>query len=286
MITRTRLLLFLGIGLLVGGLALLSTTAFPAVAQDITPSPTPGLSYSEALRATIAAGPRSPEITAEPTEPAQRAATSDDYCLLCHRQSNQVWVLMSGETLNTTIDVSVLADSVHGESNPAGALGCADCHPNWRYPHPSYSVRNLREFREERYAICQNCHEAIYARVQTATHGVPNRNNQVEPMICAECHGGHDTQPSDEPRSQVTQTCGRCHTDIFDDYLHDAHILTPTGENDILTCTDCHGFHDIGAPNTDTLRNRSPGLCVECHVDSYLVGKSMPPRTPAPTLSP
>ncbi len=279
MITRPKLLLILGLGLLVGGLALLSAGAFPAVAQDVTPTATPELPYIAALRATLAARPTStaPEITAEPMEPAGHSSAADAYCLLCHRQSSQTWVLASGETLNVTLDVNVIARSVHGDENRWGALACADCHPNWRYPHRSFTVRNLREFREERYAVCQDCHAVQATRVQSSVHGELLSDNHVETVTCADCHGGHDIQPANEPRAQITQICGRCHADIFADYTHDLHNLTPTGENDALVCTDCHGVHDIGAPNTSTYRNRSPGLCVDCHVDGYIVGKPSSP---------
>ncbi|MBK8035370.1 MAG: cytochrome c3 family protein [Chloroflexi bacterium] len=107
-------------------------------------------------------------------------------------------------------------------------------------------------------------------------------------MTCADCHGGHDVQSPNEPRARVTQICGSCHADIFNEHTHAVHSLTPTGEGDDLVCTDCHGVHDIGAPNTPTYRNRSPGLCVDCHVDGYIVGKPErpPPPPPPPTLSP
>ena len=273
MIPRTQLLLILGLGLLVGGLALLSAGAFPVGAQEVTPTVTPELPYIAALRATLAAHPPAPETTAEPLEPGQYSA-ADSYCLLCHRQANQVWVLASGETLNVTLDVNVINHSVHGDASRTGVLACADCHPNWRYPHRSFTVRNLRAFREERYAVCQDCHEVQYERMQASAHGEQLSDGRVETATCAECHGGHDIQSANEPPARITQICGRCHADIFADYTHDVHSLTPTGENNVLTCTDCHGVHDIGAPNTSTYRNRAPELCGDCHVDGYIVGKS------------
>ncbi len=271
MIRRTQFLLVLGVCLVVGGLALLSSNAFPAFAQAITPTPMP---YAAALQATLAAREASPDTTAEPVATAAYAAAADSYCLLCHRQANQVWVLASGETLNVTLDVNVIINSVHGEADGMAALACADCHPNWRYPHRSFTVRNLREFREERYAVCQDCHEVQYERMLTSAHGELLADGHVETVTCADCHGGHDVQSSNEPRARVTQICGSCHTDIFNEYTHAAHSLTPTGEGDDLVCTDCHGVHDIGAPNTRTFRNRAPGFCADCHVDGAIVGKA------------
>lgn len=209
--------------------------------------------------------------TAEPTpEPA-----SDGYCLLCHAKPDQVWELPSGETLSVTIDPTVLGHSVHGESNPEGALACADCHPSFRYPHPATLSQTVREFQIERYAVCRNCHEDQYTRAQDSVHGEFIREGRLEAATCIDCHGGHDIQPPDEPRQRISLTCGRCHGVIFEEYRTSVHGIALLDENnpDVPTCIDCHGVHNIENPTTTLFRTGSPELCAKCHADTELMGK-------------
>lgn len=200
---------------------------------------------------------------------------SDAYCLLCHTKPDQVWQLPSGETLSVTIDPAVLARSVHGETSPEGALACADCHPNFRYPHPPSSSQSIREFQIERYAICRNCHEEQYTRAQDSVHGEFIREGRFEAAVCIDCHGGHDIQPPDEPRQRISLTCGRCHGAIFEEYRNSVHGAALLDENnpDVPTCIECHGVHDIQNPTTNLFRVRSPELCGRCHGDIELMGK-------------
>lgn len=200
---------------------------------------------------------------------------SDAYCLLCHTKPDQVWHLASGESLSVTIDPTVLARSVHGESNPEGALACADCHPNFRYPHPASLSRSVREFQIERYAICRNCHEEQYTRAQDSVHGEFIRRGQLEAAVCIDCHGAHDVQPPDEPRQRISLTCGRCHGAIFEEYRGSVHgaALLDEANPDVPTCIDCHGVHDIQNPATNLFRVRSPELCGQCHGDTELMGR-------------
>ncbi|MCL4251836.1 MAG: cytochrome C [Anaerolineae bacterium] len=242
-------LLLLGIGLLS---IFFGFAAGIATAQDETPTPTP-------------------EVTQTPEE----EPASDAYCLLCHTKPDQVWHLPGGETLSVTIDPQVLAGSVHGESSPEGALACADCHPNFRYPHPPTTARTTREFRLERYAVCRNCHEDQYTRAQDSVHGAFLRAGRLEAAVCVDCHGGHDIQPPDEPRQRISLTCGRCHGAIFEEYRLSVHgsALLDEGNPDVPTCIDCHGVHDIQNPTTTLFRVRSPELCANCHANDELMGK-------------
>ncbi|MFN8373687.1 MAG: cytochrome c3 family protein [Anaerolineae bacterium] len=209
------------------------------------------------------------EATPAPTpEPA-----SDAYCLLCHTQPDQVWQLPSGETLSVTIDPSILTHSVHGESNPDGALACADCHPGFRYPHPVSLSQTVREFQVERYAVCRSCHEEQYMRAQDSVHGEFLREGRLEAATCVDCHGGHDIQPPDEPRQRISLTCGRCHGAIFEEFRSSVHGAALLDENnpDVPTCIDCHGVHNIENPTTTAFRTGSPELCATCHANTELM---------------
>jgi predicted CXXCH cytochrome family protein len=236
--TRRVLLLFLGLGFMTVGLLMLNAPM--TFAQEEAQAPAPA---------------------------------SDEYCLLCHSKPDQVWHLPSGETLSLTIDPAVIAASVHG--NASGALACADCHPNFRFPHTPSLSRTAREFSIERYAVCRNCHEEQYTRSQDSVHGAYLRSGRSEAAMCVDCHGGHDVQLPDQPRQRISLTCGKCHGVIFEEYQQSIHGSALMDENnvDVPTCIDCHGVHDIQNPTTSLFRVRSPELCAKCHADAELMGK-------------
>ncbi len=200
---------------------------------------------------------------------------SNAYCLLCHAQAGQTWKLPSGETVSLTIDASVLAKSVHGDTSSKGPLTCADCHGNFRYPHPVQTAQSLRQFTLTRYASCRNCHEDQYTRSQDSVHGAALRAGRPEAAVCVDCHGGHDIQPPDRPRERISLTCGRCHGAIFDQYRNSVHGKALFTENnpDVPTCIDCHGVHNIQNPTTAAFRVRSPEVCSKCHSDGALMAK-------------
>ncbi len=200
---------------------------------------------------------------------------SNAYCLLCHTEPDRVWKLPSGETLSLTIDPSTLAKSVHGDSNAKGALACADCHVNHRFPHEVDTSRTIREFRLERYATCRTCHPDEYTRSQDSVHGAALRSGHLEAAVCVDCHGSHDIQSPAKPRERISLTCGKCHGAIFDQYRSSVHGTALLSENnpDVPTCIDCHGVHNIQNPTTVLFREGSPELCSRCHTNAALMAK-------------
>ncbi|MCC7206142.1 MAG: cytochrome c3 family protein [Anaerolineae bacterium] len=200
---------------------------------------------------------------------------SDAYCLLCHSKPDQVWTLRSGEQLSISVDPATLAGSVHGDALEGGALACADCHGDFRFPHPATTVSTAREFRLERYASCSACHQDQYTRAQDSVHGAALRAGRMEAAVCVDCHGSHDIQPPDEPRQRISLTCGRCHGPIFEEYRASVHGAALMGEDnpDAPTCTNCHGVHDIENPTTALFRARSPEGCATCHAKPEIMDK-------------
>ncbi|MCB9449891.1 MAG: cytochrome C [Anaerolineaceae bacterium] len=237
--------------------------AEPVLFQDATEEP---VSSDTAAPVDAAPDEQQQEGQVEPTSA---------YCLLCHSQEGRVWELPDGETLSLTIDPNVLAMSVHGTDNPEGALECADCHVDHRFPHDPLPVQNTREFELQRYASCRNCHEDQYTHLQDSVHGQALRNGTLEAATCVDCHGGHDIQPPDQPRERISLTCGECHGAIFEQYRTSVHgtALLAEGNPDVPTCIDCHGVHDIQNPTTALFRVRSPELCANCHADKELMSK-------------
>ena len=74
---------------------------------------------------------------------------------------------------------------------------------------------------------------------------------------------------------RVSQTCGKCHSTINDQYAHSVHGEALLGEDnpDVPVCTDCHGVHDIADPTTSAFRSNSPEMCGKCHADATRMAK-------------
>jgi predicted CXXCH cytochrome family protein len=216
-----------------------------------------------------------PERTPTTEVTSEEEAPSNAYCLLCHSQPDRRWTLPSGEVLSLTIDPSILAQSVHGETNPEGPLDCADCHTNHSFPHQPQLSESIREFQLERYVTCRNCHEEQYTHQQDSVHNIALEEGRLEAATCMDCHGAHDIQPPDQPRQRISLTCGRCHGVIFDQYRQSVHgsALFEESNPDVPTCIDCHGVHNIADPTNVLFRVRSPELCASCHADTQLMAE-------------
>jgi predicted CXXCH cytochrome family protein len=173
------------------------------------------------------------------------------------------------------VDAEVLANSVHGADNPEGALVCADCHADHTFPHAPTTARNVREFQLARYQSCRTCHEEQYSAASDSVHGQAIRQGQLDAATCVDCHGSHDIQVPDEPRDRISLTCGQCHGAIFTEYRESVHgaALFEEQSEDVPTCIDCHGVHDISHPNATAFRVRSPQLCADCHADGELMAQ-------------
>lgn len=130
--------------------------------------------------------------------PSQDAAS----CLVCHAESG----LVSSSGAPVSIDPSLFAASVHGRAG----IGCVACHRDLE------GVEDFPHAAGLRTVSCAGCH-AVYARGGSgAVHGTAGPRLAAAPVLCKDCHGHHDIQPSSDPRSPVHRarrpaTCGRCH---------------------------------------------------------------------------
>lgn len=206
-------------------------------------------------------------------------ATADAECKTCHTLLDGTLTLESGEEIPLEVHPEVLMDSVHGERSVQGvdypALQCVDCHTvdTYTFPHEPVEAETAREYTLAREAICADCHTEIVELNETSVHALALEAGNEDAASCVDCHGAHDTQPPDEPRSQVSQTCATCHSTIYEQYATSVHgaALLDESNPDVPVCTDCHGAHDIVDPTTAEFRLRSPELCAECHADEELM---------------
>ena len=123
--------------------------------------------------------------------------------------------------------------------------------------------------------VCAECHEEIAQRQQDGVHEKAIAEGNLDAATCFDCHGNHAIQDPDLPRERVSQTCGKCHSDINDQYTHSVHGKALLGEDnpDVPVCTDCHGVHNIADPTTAQFRLSSPEMCGKCHADETKMAK-------------
>ena len=202
-------------------------------------------------------------------------APTNTYCASCHSLENLSLTLANGDVLDLTVTADTLAHSVHGEGNEWQALACVDCHDGYRFPHEPVTAENSRAYSLEKYPACGECHETKYDQAQDSVHAIALEEGELEAAVCTDCHGAHDTPPPAEPRERISQTCRQCHSTIFDEYAESVHgeALLSEGNEDVPTCINCHGVHNINDPTTAQFRVRSPELCASCHADTELMNK-------------
>jgi predicted CXXCH cytochrome family protein len=197
---------------------------------------------------------------------------TEKYCLSCHSNPDLKMTLPSGEEVSLYISEDDLKNSVH---SPVG-IECEACHTEiTTYPHPPISFETRREMTRTYYQACQKCHPDTYEKAQDSMHAQAAEAGNLDAPVCTDCHGAHDVQPPDEPRAQISTTCGQCHTEIHEQYSQSIHGSALLGENnpDVPVCTDCHGVHNIQDPRTAQFRVDTPDLCAGCHADPELMAK-------------
>ena len=197
---------------------------------------------------------------------------TETYCLSCHANPDLAMELPSGESLSLYISPEMLSQSIH---SPLG-IECQACHTEiTSYPHPEVTAQSQRELSLDLYEACAKCHSDNYDKTQDSVHAQVMADGNENAPICTDCHGAHDVHPPDQPRANISTTCGQCHTAILEEYKNSIHggALIDEDNPDVPVCTDCHGVHNIQDPRTSQFRIESPELCAGCHADAELMEK-------------
>ncbi len=224
--------------------------------------------------------PVSATVPAQATVQPQQKPTND-YCLSCHGKEGMTKTLSSGQLLSLTIDPESFKHGVHNQSN----LACVDCHTNINtFPHPAFDAATTRAVTLQLYTSCKNCHADQYNKTLDSVHEKALAGGNQNAAVCTDCHNPHQQQRLTdaqtgkllpEARLLIPQTCARCHSAIYDTYKNSVHggALTNAGNQDVPTCIDCHGVHNIQNPTDAAFRNDIPQLCAKCHTDSQIMNK-------------
>jgi predicted CXXCH cytochrome family protein len=182
------------------------------------------------------------------------------------------------------------SDSVHAVAMAAGntnAAVCVDC-------HGYHDVHKPGVPRAEISLTCGTCHTDIFAEYKDSVHGsaLLQESNPDVPT-CINCHGVHNISDptTDLFRIRSPELCAGCHankelmnkygisTNVFNSYVSDFHGTTvtlfeqqdPNAEVNKAVCYDCHGVHNIRAPDdpeSTVLQQNLIATCRRCHPDA------------------
>ena len=140
---------------------------------------------------------------------------------------------------------------------------CQDCHGAHAIPKSTLSTSPVY-FRNVA-ATCTRCHGSkevierggitipgaarMYAK---SIHNIAIVEKGLnKSATCVDCHGAHELKDRFDPsspiyRTNVPETCGKCHYGVFTIFRESAHGVAFTrGVPDAPGCTDCHGEHEI-----------------------------------------
>ena len=172
---------------------------------------------------------------------------------------------------------------------------CADCHGKHDIYNSADNKSRVNPMHLPR--TCGTCHEdldiikkhdILVARpIQvygSSVHGRAAWGGLTMAATCNDCHSSDNTahkilapnrSESAINHFNIPNTCGKCHTNIANDYWAGIHgKLVARGETDSPVCTDCHGEHGILSPE-DPRSPVSPArvaeaTCSPCHESARL----------------
>lgn len=193
------------------------------------------------------------------------------YCLTCHGNEGFTMTLEDGSEMSLFQDGETFAGSVHGKQ-----LVCTDCHERYEEGHPSGATfASKRAYAIASYEACKKCHFDTYARTLESVHYEHLRDRSKAVPVCTDCHGVHDIQDPHSKRAMISRSCGRCHSDVYEQYARSVHgkVLVEDGNLDVPACSDCHTAHSITHPKTVKFHLASPQICIGCHGNEELMAK-------------
>jgi predicted CXXCH cytochrome family protein len=174
--------------------------------------------------------------------------------------------------------------SRHGEllqeTNDPAVATCIDCHPahEIRPPDDPESTVHAANI----VPLCGSCHadpvvmaarDVSTAQVAEYTSGVHGRllieEGDLTAPVCNDCHGNHGAAPPG--LASVQNVCGQCHT-VMADYFDQSGHAQIFQEEDLASCSLCHGHHDTQPVEDVTLVERTEDVCFTCHVPPDTLG--------------
>lgn len=197
---------------------------------------------------------------------------SDDQCLECHKNTDMILPLPSGEELSLQVDRIEYRTSVHGRKG----YSCVQCHTDITgFPHPAQNFQDTRDVTIYMAQACAGCHDQEAADYHAGTHSSLLAEGNKDSATCADCHGSHTIREFSNTRTRIAAACQQCHSEIYDLYKDSVHgeALIDEFNADVPACVDCHGNHNNSGPTQDGFRVDSPLICAKCHANEQLMSK-------------
>lgn len=181
-------------------------------------------------------------------------------------------------------------ESIHGRALAQGeedVANCKDCHGTHDILPKDNPNSQVYPFNLP--ATCGKCHSnaklaekhnipipKAYQTYMQSIHGVGlSKVGLLFSATCNDCHGTHDIQPIQDPRSTINpknlpNTCGKCHLGILEEYKRSIHgKLWEDGSPQAPVCNNCHRSHALPEVTTKQFELASIRACGDCHPEPF-----------------
>ena len=163
---------------------------------------------------------------------------------------------------------------------------CTSCHGNAHAIFPKTDARSA-VYPLNIPKTCGACHgnpalakkyglPNVYSMYVDSIHGFAlSKEGLLVAANCQSCHGSHHILSHKDPQSatyktNIPDTCGKCHAMIEADYDHGVHgKAVAAGNLKAPVCSDCHTAHAILQPTEAEFRMQSTPICGSCHKDKF-----------------
>jgi predicted CXXCH cytochrome family protein len=116
----------------------------------------------------------------------------------------------------------------------------------------------------------------VYSMYVDSIHGFAlSKEGLLVAANCQSCHGSHHilshkNAQSATSKTNIPDTCGKCHAKIEADYDRGVHgKAIAAGDLKAPVCTDCHTAHAILQPTEAEFRMQSTPICGSCHTEKF-----------------
>ena len=179
------------------------------------------------------------------------------------------------------------AKSTHGTlhaNNDKNAPTCEECHGT----HGILGKLNpqSKTFATNIPSLCARCHREgekaairytgsekdIISHYTESIHGKGLiKSGLTVTATCTDCHTAHMELPHTNPESSinpanVSETCGKCHHGIEEQFIKSVHspLITKT-DKELPVCYDCHSAHTIRRADSEGFKLEIMSQCGRCH---------------------
>ena len=205
------------------------------------------------------------------------ARISLEKCTLCHGKGEFRKILVDGKIRDLFATADSLKGSVHEKKT------CVDCH---------FDVSEIPHRQRPKRVVCTHCHykgnaegapqSDAYLEYFGSVHGTAIAKGNTKAPLCQDCHGSHGILKAKDPasavsRTNVAETCGRCHIEIYAQFKTSIHgVALSKGILDAPSCTGCHGEHRIYSPKdpkSTVYPTHVAEQCSTCHASVTIMSK-------------